>query len=79
MTIEERLENLAQTVELLAGMQIETEKRMSRMADTVQELATHGNELLEMTATMTENLAQLTRIAIDHRQRIENLEGNRPL
>ena len=39
MTIEERLEALTQTVELLGGMQVETEKKLQRLIDTVNRVA----------------------------------------
>jgi hypothetical protein len=36
MNIDERLEALTHSVEPLAGMQVETEKRMTRLAGLVQ-------------------------------------------
>jgi len=36
MTIDERLEALTQTVELLAGMQIKTEKQISRLGKYIR-------------------------------------------
>jgi hypothetical protein len=56
-------------VELLAGMQIETEKRMT-------ELIEQSTDLTEKIAALADIMAQLTRIVLNHSERIENLEGN---
>lgn len=76
MTTDERLEKLtervgglAHSVELLAGMQIETEKRMT-------ELIEQSTDLTEKIAALADIMAQLTRIVLNHSERIENLEGN---
>jgi hypothetical protein len=63
MSIEQRLEALSHSVELLAGMQIESEKRMARLEESVAKVA--------------DGMALLTRVVLDHDQRIENLERNR--
>ena len=90
MDIEQRLEALSHSVELLAGMQIETEKRMTRLAETVERLAVRTGQLQEQMATtvartdrlqehmatMADGLTQLARIATDHAERISDLEGN---
>ncbi len=60
----ERAEALTHSVELLTGMQIEAENRMARLEAKV--------------ATLADGMALLTRIALDHGERIEKLEGNRP-
>lgn len=39
MAIDERLEALTQTVELLGGMQIETERKLQNLIDTVNRVA----------------------------------------
>jgi hypothetical protein len=65
MNIDERLEALTHTVELLAGLQMETEKKLARLTETM--------------ATLADGMIHLTRVALDHTERIENLEGNRPL
>lgn len=81
MNIEERLEALTHTVELLAGMQVETEKRMVVLAGTQGEtekqmavLAGRVDQLAEKMATLADGMTLL--IALDHAERIENLEGN---
>ena len=85
MNIEERLEALTHTVELLAGMQVETEKRMVVLAGTQGEtekqmavLAGRVDQLAEKMATLADGMTLLTRIALAHAERIENLEGNQP-
>jgi len=85
VNIEERLEALTHTVELLAGMQVETEKRMAVLAGTQGEtekqmaaLAGRIDQLAEKMATLADGMTLLTRIALAHAERIENLEGNQP-
>jgi hypothetical protein len=62
MNIDERLEALTHTVELLAGMQVDTEKRLARLEESM--------------TTVADGMAQLTRIVLNHHERIEKLEGN---
>lgn len=71
MNIDERLEALTHSVELLAGMQIDTEKRMEQLIE-------QSVRLQEAVATMADGMAQITRVVLDHDQRIVNLEGDRP-
>ncbi len=78
MNIDERLEALTHTVELLAAMQKETEKRMVQLAESVTQLSTRTSRLEESMVTLTEGMTLLARIAIDHTERLEGLEGNRP-
>lgn len=78
MSIEERLEALTHSVELLAGMQIESEKRMTRLAETMTELASRTTRLEESMVRLVDGLALLTRVTVAHAERIENLEGNQP-
>ncbi|HEV2323843.1 MAG TPA: hypothetical protein VGS10_07815 [Terracidiphilus sp.] len=56
----ERVDALAQTAELLAGMQVETERRMTQLVNVTNQIGT---------ATET-----LIMIAHDHEQRITTLE-----
>ena len=70
MNIDERLEALTHSVELLASMQIANEKRMAELVD-------RSARLQESVATMADGMAQLTRIVLDHDQRLDGLEGNR--
>ena len=67
----ERMEGLIHSVELLSAMQIESEKRM-------QALIENTSSLKESMATLADALAELTRVVIDHDERIDSLEGKRP-
>jgi hypothetical protein len=78
MSIDERLDALTHSVELLAAMQIETEKRILRLAESVDRLTDRTDQLQKHMATLADGMAQLTRIALDHDDRIGRLEGNQP-
>lgn len=64
MTIDERLEALTHSVELLTLMQIESEKRIQR--------------LLEVHTQLEQSIIRLVNIAVRHEERLDDLEGNRP-
>jgi hypothetical protein len=70
-TIDERLEALTHTVELLAGMQIETEKLVQNLIKTQEETA-------RMQIKTEQGLNRLRRyaltIALDHETRLSRLE-----
>jgi predicted nuclease with TOPRIM domain len=99
MSIDERLEAIRHSVELLAGMQIETEKRLARLTERVDQLGEKVDQLTGKLDRLTENVDQLTdrsdvlqtsmttiadsmallsRIPLDHHDRIDRLEGNQP-
>jgi hypothetical protein len=71
MSIDERLEALTHSVELLAGMQIETEKRMAKLIE-------QSTRLQESIATLADGMVRITRVVLDHDDRIEKLEGDQP-
>lgn len=72
MTIDERLEALTQTVELIAHMQQAEEKRAAeRDAITDQRL----NRILDAIEKQARNIETLAAIAHDHGRRIEGLES----
>lgn len=84
-TLGRRCDGLAQTTELLAGMQIDAEKRMERLDarmerldDRVAELIEADARLRELIASLTESMKTLAGIMVDHKHRIEILEGKRP-
>jgi len=60
-TIDERLEALTQTVEILVGIQVASEKRIDKILDAVQQDG--------------ENIRSLARIAEAHEHRLDGLEG----
>lgn len=99
MSIDERLEAISHSVELLVGMQIETEKRLGqltvrvdgltervdglaekvdRLTENVDRLTLHSDALQISMATLADGMALLTRVTLDHNDRIERLEGNQP-
>jgi len=61
MTIDERLEALTQTVELIAHAQIKSDERMEKLTALMAETGGFIN--------------QLARIAESHEHRLERLEG----
>jgi hypothetical protein len=60
-TIDQRLEALTQTVEILAGMQRENEKRFGQV--------THNFEVV------LDSIKRLENIAVAHEQRLDRIEG----
>jgi hypothetical protein len=64
MNLDERLEALTHSVELLATMHKDSEKRMQRLEGLVTEIA--------------EGTARLLHVVEVHEQRISDLEGNQP-
>lgn len=66
----ERVDGLAHSVELPAGMQIESEKRMSTLIE-------QSTDLKEKMATLADIMAQLTRIVPNPSERLDDLEGDR--
>ena len=72
MTIEERLEALTQSLELIAHMQQAEEKRAAeRDAKTDQRIS----RILDVVEKQAGNIDKLAAIAHDHQQRIERLES----
>jgi hypothetical protein len=83
MNIDERLEAIAQSVELLAGMQKETENQMNRLAIQMDRLskvssglANRNVRLETLVVDIAEGTARLLRAVEAHEQRIADLEGN---
>ena len=68
MTIDERLEALTQTVELLAHESEAMQRRHEDLRATVHSLGNYVNEIAEGTA-------RLLHIAQIHEHRLEKLEG----
>jgi hypothetical protein len=64
MNIDDRLAALTESVELLASLQRDNEKRIDRLAQLTTEIA--------------EGTARLLHVAESHERRISDLEGNRP-
>ena len=66
-SIEERLTALAETVQILAGMQVKTEESLQRLEATVDRL----------TQTVDRAFNQIANILSSHEERLDDLEGNR--
>ena len=91
MNLDERLEALTQSVELLASMHNDREKRMGRLEQAMERLGlvaeriavgtdrlTKGGTRLENLVTeIAEGTARLLHVVEIHEQRISALEGNR--
>lgn len=77
MNIDERLEALAQTVELLAGMQIKTEAQVEQLAAQMEKLSAQMEKLGARNTQMMEMMTRLGNIVIDHEDRLNRLEGER--
>jgi hypothetical protein len=68
LRIQRKHEALAETVEIIAGMQRENERQIG-------ELATKMNTLTERTIQAMETINRLGNIIIDHEERLDNIEG----
>ncbi|HEU0139871.1 MAG TPA: hypothetical protein VFQ79_09185 [Bryobacteraceae bacterium] len=68
MTIDERLEALTQTVEIIAGMQQETERLMQESDRRTE----------ARIAQLTETMNRLANIVIRHEERLDQLDGGDP-
>jgi t-SNARE complex subunit (syntaxin) len=61
MNIDQRLEALTQTVELIAAMQRDNEVRMGRIEEAV--------------VTLTDTMNRLANIVIRHEERLDQIDG----
>jgi len=75
MNIDERLEALTQSVELLAAVQRDSEKRIeARFTKLIENM----DRLAQATIRLDEGMLRVANILMNHEERIENLEGKRP-
>jgi len=74
-TIDERLEAINQTLELVAAMQLDNEKRLEGLTQTVELLAAVVAENTAAIKQDAENIRALARIAEIHEHRLTHLEG----
>ncbi len=82
MTIDERLEKLTerhealtQTVEIIAGMQREGEKRMAELETATTHLTVTMTRLESATTDLTVTMNRLANIVIRHEERIDAIDG----
>jgi hypothetical protein len=72
MDLEERLEALAQTVELLARMQVDNERLLREHQAECRERSTRTDQRL---AQLMEAITRLTNIDEAHEERLDDIEG----
>lgn len=82
MTIDERLEKLTerhealtQTVEIIAIMQRDNEKRMGVLEQSMTTLSGTTSRLEASMATLSETMNRLANIVIRHEERLDTLDG----
>jgi hypothetical protein len=75
MNIDERLEALTQTVELIAHAQIKNDERIEKLTGGMERLTGDVGKLTALLAQTDGFINQLARIAEAHEHRIERLEG----
>jgi hypothetical protein len=83
MNIDERLNALTQTVELLASFHKDNEKRMERLNQHMEQfshemksLAKRNERLESLVTDIAEGTARLLHVVEVHEHRIGDLEGN---
>jgi hypothetical protein len=75
-TIDERLDGLTQTVEIIAAMQVDNEKRFAQNEERFAEIAVTLKEILANQKRDAEHILALVRIAELHDRRLTHLEGD---
>ncbi len=78
MNLDDRLDALTQTVELLAAMHKDNEKRAAQFLDALTKLSKSNVRLEKLVADIAEGTARLLHVAEIHEQRITHLEGDGP-
>jgi methyl-accepting chemotaxis protein len=80
-TIDERLQNVAMHLEIIAGMQEATDKRLDRLSDKVERLSDKVDKISDNVAKISDNVAKMAdsintlgRIAGFHEQRLDEAE-----
>jgi len=76
MNLDQRLEALVQSVELLAAMQKDTEKRMGQLVTAVGRVDERRQSLEVLVTQIAEGTARLLNVVQDHEERITGLEQN---
>lgn len=74
MNIDQRLEALTQTVELLASLHKDNEKRMERLDQHMEQFATRNVRLEGLVTGIAEGTARLLHVIEVHEKRISDLE-----
>ena len=77
MTIDERIEALTQSVELLSGFHRDTEAAMQRLDEKLSaQIAKVDEKFTGQMDILTEHMNTMARLILKHEQRIEDLESN---
>lgn len=76
MNIDERIEALTQSVELLAAMHKDNEKRMDLLAAAMAKLGQNQAALETVTMQIGDGVNALMQVARDHEERLVVLEEN---
>ena len=74
MNIDQRLEALTQTVERLASLHKDNEKRMERLDQHMEQFATRNVRLEGLVTGIAEGTARLLHVIEVHEKRISDLE-----
>jgi hypothetical protein len=75
MNIDQRLEALTQTVELLASLHKDKEKRMERLDQHMEQFAARNVRLEGLVTGIAEGTARRLHVIEVHEKRISDLEG----
>jgi hypothetical protein len=82
MNIDQRIEALTQSVELLASLHADSEKRFQQIMtgsdDRSRRLEDNLTRLSQLTTDIAEGTARLLNAVQAHEERISDLEDNRP-
>ena len=72
MDFEERLQAIAQTVELLAGMQLATERNLAKLEQAVEHYVT---DFAVGMSKLQETMNRFAHIPVAHEERLDKLES----
>jgi outer membrane murein-binding lipoprotein Lpp len=73
--IEEKHAALAESVEILAGMQDAADARLIQLTGNVNRLTVHVNKIATNVSKLVDTVAQLAGLVRSHEERINRLEG----
>ena len=75
MTIDERLENISQQLEILTGLQHANERRFEESKSRFEEIGRKFDQVAKIFTREHESIEGLRQIAEAHEHRLDNLEG----
>jgi len=77
MDLDARFEALTQSMELLASLHKDNERRMERLIRGMEVLENKGNRLEGFVTEIAQGTARLLHVAEMHEQRLDRLEGHK--